>query len=454
MKAQFIKTSILSFALFLLVITMIWSCSNDKTDYRDLKWEYITESATSLSISISDSIVTAYGILYTAKDSIGNENDVTDSTSAKILSWKDGLIILDEKCENLIDDTLFYEVYSTENKSYLLLSVIKLIPTEGKPALRMPITMALTNEQNEIVKATDFWRPLDLEFEGYKCGDSIAWDNLDYFGYEADVFYVYGEYNLRKDQTIAISPSNGIILQIVKKNIPFSEVSSYVNKINSILGISAKNHSTHDDYPFYTWYNGFTTIYLYQDLNWIEGSGTKAEYKLTINDLEVEALSSIDALKTEEDKNQRLVKKKVMDIFQRTGMKQNEFEIYSSLDSAIQIDPNCYLAYYLKAEYKYGFQNISGAKVDCEKAYELNEYHQPTLELLLLIYLTEGNNYDAKTLVQTSEKWINSTANSAALLGEYYRIVEQNLDKACKYYNIAYDRGFIEVLPTIKQICQ
>lgn len=240
----------------------------------------------------------------------------------------------------------------------------------------------------------------------------------------------------------------------MKNNIPFSEVSKYVNIISSALGEKPRRIGSNTDYPVYTWHHGFTDVYLLQTINWAEGVVNEPEYQLSITDSEIAALSEVDALQSEEDKNQRLMKEKVLGVLQRAVSKKTEQEIYKSLDSAIQIDPSCYIAYYYKASYKFDFQNISGAKIDCKKAFALNEYDQPTLELLLLIYLTENNNYDAKTLVQKKEKWINSTARSAALLGDYYRIVEQNLEKACQYYNLAYDRGFLEVMPTIKQICQ
>jgi hypothetical protein len=107
----------------------------------------------------------------------------------------------------------------------------------------------------------------------------------------------------------------------------------------------------------------------------------------------------------------------------------------------------------MKADIKFNSGNTNGAKFDCLNAYRLNEYDQPTLELLLIVYLIENDRENAKQLVRKKEQLIDATPRSAQILGDYFRMVENDMNMACKYYNLAFDRGYPSALKAVQDFC-
>ena len=107
----------------------------------------------------------------------------------------------------------------------------------------------------------------------------------------------------------------------------------------------------------------------------------------------------------------------------------------------------------MKAEKKYKSGNTNGAKFDCIKAYQLNEYDQPTLALLLHLYLLENEYENARRLVREKKQLIDADSFSAFVLGDYFRVVENNMNQACQYYNLAFDRGHPNGLKMLQDYC-
>jgi tetratricopeptide (TPR) repeat protein len=312
--------------------------------------------------------------------------------------------------------------------------------------MKQDVIIPLKTESKVTVNTTNYWKTYPDDIEGLKCGDSISWDELEYFD-------TWGEYRLRKNQSISIHPTGGQILWITKWGIPIGEVNSMVNSITKKLGFKPEESRAGDNLPSYDWKKGLMEVSLMQEIDLNNNGAKKLSYIFTVRDDEAYALIKLKRNTNDPDRLMRLTKENVREILQRAFKKEKVDEAMRTIDSAITIDPSCYIAHFFKADIKFNSGNINGAKFDCIKAYKLNPYDQPTLELLLIVYLIENDQANATQLVQQKEILINKTARSAQILGDYYRMVEHDMNTACKYYNLAFDRGYPSALTAVQVFC-
>lgn len=435
---QFILLIIGFSALFL-------SCKWKKgeVDYRTLKWSCEALDEFSFDITIEDSFIhiTSY-----EEDTLTRQLVKKDTVSSKITYWNNGIIVI-ENNTNIINDTIIYEIANVDGVNGLLLNITKYeYWLSNLPPMEISVSLALKTDYPENLTATNFWPPYPEMIDGLKSGDKISWNDLEYFD-------SFNEYKLRRNPNISINPVQGKITYIKQRNIPFGEVPNIVNEVSEKLGFHPVEERILDELPSYTWVRGFLSVRLMQEYDYEKGSGKKESYSFTVDDAKPLAANRINPSSNESDRLQRVAKQKVKDYLIKALESNTINEALKTIDSALSIDPSCYLAHQLKAEVKFSSGNTNGAKLDCLNAFRLNEYHQPTLALLLYLYLIEGEHESAKKLVREKEQFIDADSKSAATLGDYFRVVENNIDKACKYYNLAFDRGHPNGLEALQNYC-
>jgi hypothetical protein len=439
MKAYYILT-------LLITLTLLFSCLESTPEvvkYQNLTWQYETQDQFHFDVFIKDSV---FHIQFYKEDTLTKKLIKTDSVNARILQWDNGYLII-ENNNKKINDTIFYEVDNSTGINGLLLEIIKYdywLPS--LPPTKQDVIIPLKSESTVTVNTTNYWNTYPDDIEGLKCGDSISWDELEYFD-------TWSEYRLRKNQSISIRPSGGQILLLSKRDIPIGAVDSMVNSITKKLGFKPEEYRIGHDLPSYHWKKGLMKVSLHQEMDFNNNGALKQSYVFTVSDGESIALIELKRNSNDPDRPMRHIKENVSEIFQRAFKKEKVDEAIRTIDSALTIDPSCYLAHFFKADIKFNSGNINGAKFDCIKAYNLNPFYQPTLELLFIVYLFENEPEHATELVRQKEILINKTARSAQILGDYYRMIQYDLNTACKYYNLAFDRGYPNALKAVRDFC-
>ena len=196
----------------------------------------------------------------------------------------------------------------------------------------------------------------------------------------------------------------GNFFSIKQKNILISQVPIIVNDVSEKLGFNpVENRIGEGGQLPYKWEKGFLSVNLMQENDYENGSGKRQSYSLTVHDAKPYAANKINPSSNESDRLQRLTKEKVRDYLLKSLELNLLDAAIQTIDSAIKVDPSCYIAHYMKAERKYQSGNTNGAKFDCIKAYRLNEYDQATLALLLQSYLIE-NEYENARQVKLEKK--------------------------------------------------
>jgi hypothetical protein len=433
----------LIFAALLIAAFLYFDKESEEVKYQELVWQYKTPDQFDFDVRVKDSVL--FIQMYT-EDSLTKNLIKGDSLSSRILYWDNGYLIIEDNNKK-INDTILYEIGNASGINGLLLKITKYdywFP--NIPPVESDVIIPLKTESQVSLSPTNYWETYPDAIEGFKCGDKITWEQLEYFD-------SWGEYNLRVNPSISIHPTDGQILWITRREIPIGEVNSIIDLTTKKLGFKPRESRTNDNFPSYFWKKGFMEVSLMQEIDFNNNGVRKQSYIFIVRDDEAYALCKLKRNTTDPDRLVHITKEKVRTILQRSLDKSMVDEAMITIDSAITVDPTCYLAHFLKADIKLNSGNINGAKFDCLKAFNLNSYHQPTLELLLMIYVLENDIASATQLVKQKENIINKTARSAQILGDYYRIIEGNMDAACRYYNLAFDRGYPTALKAIQDFC-
>jgi len=439
MKLKHILIIIVGLSAFL------FSCENKKAEvnYQDLTWSYKTLDQFSFDITIKDSAIriTSY-----KEDTLTKQLIKKDSVFSKIKYWNNGIMVIENNTK-IINDTIIYEIVNADGVNGLLMSITKYdywIP--NLPPMEQKVIVGLRADYSEKLTATNFWSSYPERIDSLKCGDNISWNDLEYFD-------TWGEYKLRRNLNISIMPSGGKIIYIKQRNIPIGEVSNFINDVSKKLGFNPVEKKYGDKLPSYEWEKGFMTVTLMQEIDFNKNGAEKQSYSFTVKDDKPYAITKMSAISKDPDRLQRQTKEKVREYLIKSTKLNLVDEAMQTIDSSIKIDPSCYIAHFMKADIKFNSGNTNGAKFDCLNAYRLNEYDQPTLELLLIVYLIENDRENAKQLVRKKEQLIDATPRSAQILGDYFRMVENDMNMACKYYNLAFDRGYPSALKAVQDFC-